>query len=350
MDANMSLNRSRDIREVIEKIARMEFRPRYPLGVCGDFLEERLFNMGSLKMLLHALPSLTGRGNPYPSCCRGLFLEADDGTPLPAVISLKEGEVRPGVVLVHGFLQAKYCAFYAMLLRLFFERRGYDVLAFDMRGWGESQHHSDALPTACWKEAVDIQAAVRYRGGLPQVSSGGVLGYSCGCMSVLRAVSLPPPQQHISGGALGLCGAVYDFAAWAEFASDLTDLNNLLLMLRYGIYLPVFLIKGRGRFLTPVGLMKRTPRLAGMDGKEMSGMGSPGRHIQDANVPALFFHGEGEPLVPPSMARRLQEAEQGNPLVRIEPNPGGHAFFTRAKDWMKTAVRTFFDHWAQGRV
>jgi len=342
-----SSNRSHAMEEVIEAIDQVEFRPRYPLARIGDFFEEHLFYMGFHKMLLYAMPSLTVRGNPYPPYCRELVLEASDGAPLPAIIALKDGEVRPGVVLVHGFLQAKFCDFYAMLLRLFHEKWGYNVMVFDMRGWGESQRYSAALPTGCWKEAEDIQAAARYLGGLPEVSRVGVLGYSYGCMSVLRAVSFPSEKQHITGGAMGFCGAVYNFAEWAEFASDLTNVNNLLPMLRYGIYMPMFFIKGKGRYVTPVGLMKRSERIEGISWKEMSESGSPGRHIRDANVPTLAFHGEGDPLVPASMARRLQDAAQGNPLVRIELKPGGHAFFLRDKDWMKTVIRTFFDHWAR---
>src|SRR5262249_39461113 len=73
-----------------------------------------------------------------------------DGVPLVARWN-GQRYPRPGVVLVHGFIQSKDHKFIVELAEMF-SRNGWSVLAFDLRDHGETRQASKAPFTNGWKE------------------------------------------------------------------------------------------------------------------------------------------------------------------------------------------------------
>jgi dienelactone hydrolase len=78
---------------------------------------------------------------------------------------LRPGERRGGIVLCHGYTGVKdlYLPDNARVLN----DAGYVAMGFDYKGWGDSEGPRSRL--APWSRVADVQAALTYLGGLPEV-------------------------------------------------------------------------------------------------------------------------------------------------------------------------------------
>ena len=107
-----------------------------------------------------------------------LFLPAD----------LKQGEVRAGVVLCHGYTGVKdlYLPDNAAVLN----EAGYVVLTFDYKGWGKSEGARSRL--APFSRMADVLAAVTFLGIQGEVDKTriGIYGTSYGCATVVYAAAI----------------------------------------------------------------------------------------------------------------------------------------------------------------
>ena len=114
---------------------------------------------------------------------RDVVFPAADGTELSGWYV--PGRGRAAVVLAHGSHGSREAvrSHLMMLVEL-----GYGVLAFDARGHGESSGDPNALG---WRGDADVEGAVRFLRGLPEVDPNrvGVLGLSMGGEEALRAAA-----------------------------------------------------------------------------------------------------------------------------------------------------------------
>ncbi len=98
---------------------------------------------------------------------------------------LQPGETRAGIVLCHGYTGVKdlYLPDNARVLN----QAGYVVLAFDYKGWGDSEGSKSRL--APYSRVYDVLAAVTFLGSLPQVDEEaiGIYGTSYGGATVVWA-------------------------------------------------------------------------------------------------------------------------------------------------------------------
>lgn len=101
---------------------------------------------------------------------------------------LKQGEVRAGVVLCHGYTGVKdlYLPDNAVVLN----EAGYVVLTFDYKGWGKSEGARSRL--APFSRMADVLAAVTFLGIQDEVDKTriGIYGTSYGCATVVYAAAI----------------------------------------------------------------------------------------------------------------------------------------------------------------
>lgn len=101
---------------------------------------------------------------------------------------LKDGEVRAGVVLCHGYTGVKglYLPDNAAVLN----QAGYVVLTFDYKGWGKSEGERSRL--APFSRMADVLAAVTFLGIQGEVDKAriGIYGTSYGCATVVYAAAI----------------------------------------------------------------------------------------------------------------------------------------------------------------
>ena len=101
---------------------------------------------------------------------------------------LGAGDKRAGVVLCHGYTGIKdlYLPDNARVLT----EAGYVVLAFDYKGWGDSEGSRSRL--APYSRVADVQAALTFLGSLPEVDAGrlGIYGTSYGGATVVWVAAI----------------------------------------------------------------------------------------------------------------------------------------------------------------
>jgi len=103
---------------------------------------------------------------------------------------LRPGERRAGIVLCHGYTGVKdlYLPDNAGVLN----DAGYVAMAFDYKGWGDSEGPRSRL--APWSRVADVQAALTYLGALPEVDPRrlGIYGTSYGGATVVWVAAIDP--------------------------------------------------------------------------------------------------------------------------------------------------------------
>lgn len=103
---------------------------------------------------------------------------------------LRPGERRGGIVLCHGYTGVKdlYLPDNACVLN----DAGYVAMAFDYKGWGDSEGPRSRL--APWSRVADVQAALTYLGALPEIDPGrlGIYGTSYGGATVVWVAAIDP--------------------------------------------------------------------------------------------------------------------------------------------------------------
>lgn len=172
-------------------------------------------------------------------------------------------------------------------------RQGHTVLAFDLRGAGES---GGARFTLGVREVHDVAGAVDFleqRG----LAAGGVnlLGYSMGAATSL-----------LEGAEDRRVRAIAEDAGYADLG-DILDVQ-------------VPKASGLPRFFTPGTLLMARP-LLGLDAnriRPIEGLAA----LADRGVPLLVIHGEDDPLIPVRHGRRLAAAYGAGAETLFVPGAG----------------------------
>ena len=231
------------------------------------------------------------------------MLTTSDGVELAARSWSATGEPRASVVLVHGLAATKdNPELVAVAVAL--QERGFDVLAYDARGHGES----GGICTLGDLERYDVAAAVAHarHGGLPVV----VVGASMGGIAVLRHAADDPDLAGVV--------TVSSPADWRLHRSPGTLLLTGMIRTRPGRAFAARLFRVR---LSPHWSNPESPRtLAGR-----------------VRSPLAVVHGERDRFIPTREAAGLFSARGGERRLFLVPRMG-HAFHPEAVPVISEAV------------
>ncbi len=196
----------KSVREMGEMLREIPFRPRRPylLALADAYAPD--FSRISMDLA----GSRPEGPHPYPDIFEKVVFPSLDDTPLVGVLGLhRDGVRRPGVVFCHGFHGSKNKNYIMEAALKAFSEWDYNVLALDLRDFGESRDLSHAPSTGGWKEGQDVLGACRFLGQKDEVTSVAAVGYSLGASAVLNAAHQDELYSYITGGVL----------AWSGFAS-----------------------------------------------------------------------------------------------------------------------------------
>lgn len=343
-----ALYSEKSLGDILRELKRLPFKPR-PLG--GRASTILGFAPDALPMLLDTRKKTACLLYPYPRGWKKVEFTSRDGTPLAGMLALHgDGRPRPGIVFCHGIFGSKNQNYIRGVAIKAFRDWGYNVLAMDLRGHGESQRLSDAFLTGGWKEAEDIIGAARHLASYSRVTTVGVSGYSLGATSAMIAAALDG-GEHITGGVL----------AWNGFADQermISYVDRLPLPWQpFFLIWPVFkgctVLKARG-----LGADFRTFRQAfayacehryRLSEEEIYRRSSPKNHVAAIEVPTLHVHAADDPVIPLLEAEENRETAAGNPRFQVWVlERGGHCAFSMVdKGWYHRVLQDFFGFWAE---
>jgi len=231
------------------------------------------------------------------------MLTTSDGVELAARSWSATGDPRASVVLVHGLAATKdNPELVAVATSL--QQRGFDVLAYDARGHGESS----GICTLGDSERFDVAAAVAHarQSGLPVV----VVGASMGGIAVLRHAADDPSLAGVV--------TVSSPADWRLHGSPGTLALTGMIRTRLGRAFAARLFRVR---LSPHWTNPEPPRsLAGR-----------------VSSPLAIVHGERDRFIPAREAAGLFSANGGERRLFLVPRMG-HAFHPEAVPVIGEAV------------
>ncbi|MGV9197512.1 MAG: alpha/beta hydrolase [Promethearchaeia archaeon] len=145
--------------------------------------------------------------NPYT--IKEIDLESQDGTALKALELSKNKENAPGIVVAHGFCGNKQ---YMQPLSIELVKRGFTVVAIDLRGHGSSDGYLSGLRRSHENNPLigDMMAAVEYLEEMG-ISKIGLVGHSMGGRTSLL-VSEEYPDKIEAMVSIGMIGFDYNFS------------------------------------------------------------------------------------------------------------------------------------------
>lgn len=337
----------RSMEEVMASIRDIPFNPR----PYGGVLSTIIFALPDVyPMALAARSSTSGLLYRYPKPFKRLVVESEDGTPIQAVMALHPDErPRPALIMVHGLFGSKNIWFSQQVVLSAYYGWGYNVMAIDLRFFGESKKLSDAPGTGGWKEGQDILAAASYMKALPQVTSVAVMGGSYGGASAILA-SAQCGDNCLDGGVIAFC-PYGDTAKQVSFISTMPKLWEPYSSV-YPFFMACFQLTKAGKYQginTFEQFLKgySAPHY-GVSPEELIELSSPALHLDKVKVPTLIINTVDDPVIPVEQGYILQEAGKDNPYVDSVILPaGGHCgVVTVDRSWMSKTVRDFYNYWA----
>jgi len=341
---------SKDMSQVMQELKSIPFKPRLPFGGRVSTTVGWAFDV--TPMLLDTWKKTAGLLYPYPSYFKPVIFSSLDGTPLSGELALhNDGKARPGLVFCHGLLGSKNQNCIRKVSIAAYRKWGYNVLALDLRTFGQSRNLSGALPTGGKKEGEDIIAAARFLGSFAEVTTVGVSGYSMGAASTLVASGMDRGES-ITGGALAWSG-FSDTRRMIEFISKFP-----LPWQPYALVYPIFTIcfklkmldfqlKGFKDFVD--FFRYSSEEYYGVPEAEGYALASPMNYLDKIETPTIHIHAEDDPVVPVLEAEDnlAQAASNSNLDVWILPKGGHCSFGAVDPSWYENVLRAFFDAWAE---
>jgi predicted alpha/beta-fold hydrolase len=289
-------------------------------------------------------------GYRYPGQFKDHIVEGADGERIAASIALQEA-ARPSLIVVHGlFTNSRFDYVRQIAVRAFYEW-GFNVAALDLRSFGMTELTSPAPSTGGWKEGLDILALARYMKELGGTSVGA-LGISLGGSSVLNASDQEDTATALDGGILAVSPPAVPKLAWERLSEPVPRGHP-----RYPIHraFEAALISRirSGRWPPEAEDMLRAMEVVSapyykVDAEEIWTKSRGIDHVPAAKVPLLILHPEDDHIIKVEHARMLQQAANGNDLVRVWILPAGSHGLLEAADprWTHAVYRTFFERWA----
>jgi predicted alpha/beta-fold hydrolase len=289
-------------------------------------------------------------GYRYPGQFKDHIVEGADGERIAASIALQEA-ARPSLIVVHGlFTSSRFDYVRAIAVRAFYEW-GFNVAALDLRSFGMTELTSPAPSTGGWKEGLDILALARYMKELGGTSVGA-LGISLGGSSVLNACDQDDTPSALDGGILAVSPPAIPKLAWERLSEPVPRGHP-----RYPIHraFEAALISRirSGRWPAEAEDMLRAMEVVSapyykVDAEEIWTRSRGIDHVPGAKVPLLILHPEDDHIIKVDHARMLQQAANGNDLVRVWILRAGSHGLLEAADprWTHAVYRAFFERWA----
>lgn len=341
----------RSLSEVMRDVKCIPFEPR-PLG--GRTSTSLCFAVDVLPMFLDTKRRTAGFLYPYPRFFRPVVFPSLDGVPLAGELALHhDGGRRPGLVFCHGVFGSKNQNYIRSVAVKAFRDWGYNVLALDTRGFGESRRLSGAMVTGGWKEGEDVVGAARFLGAFSQVTTVGVSGYSMGAAAAMIAAGLDG-GEHITGGVMAWNGTSDTRFMIAHISKFPMPWQPFFTM--YPIFKACLVLKLRDwEGYTGVNDFRAMFSAAcgyyGIDEDEAYHRASPGSYVSGIHIPTVHVHAGDDPIVPVGQAEENKRKAEGNPhfdtwiLKR-----GGHCAFAGVDaEWYERVLREFFGAWADRR-
>jgi predicted alpha/beta-fold hydrolase len=347
-----SSDSGKNMTDVMLDLKAIPFNPR-PLG--GRTSTALVGLLDVLPMVLDTQRKTAGRIYPYPDPFRSVTFPSLDGTPLAGRLALHgDGKPRPGIVFCHGLLGNKNQTLVRNVAVKAFRDWDFNVLALDLRIFGESRLLSEALPTGGWKEAEDIIGAARLLGSFSEVTTVGVSGYSMGAGSTMVAAGMDG-GEFITGGAIAWNGfsdtrrMVEHISKapmpWEPFSVAYPLFQALFLLKRHDLGKEYAHIKNFGQIYSHACTHQYC-----LTEDEVYRRSSPKNYLDKVRIPTLHVHAVDDPIVPVLEAEDNARVAKDNPNVEVWIlKRGGHcawAFVDKA--WYGRVMRDFFNAWAPG--
>jgi predicted alpha/beta-fold hydrolase len=290
-------------------------------------------------------------GYRYPGQFKDHIVEGADGERIAASIALQEA-ARPSLIVIHGlFTSSRFDYVRQIAVRAFYEW-GFNVAALDLRSFGMTELTSPAPSTAGWKEGLDILAVARYMKELGGTSVGA-LGISLGGSSVLNASDQEDTATALDGGILAVSPPAVPKLAW-ERLSEPVPRGHPRYPLHRAFEAALISRVRSGRWPPEAEDMLRAMEVVSapyykVDAEEIWTNSRGIDHVPNAKVPLLILHPEDDHIIKVEHARMLQQAANGNDLVRVWILPAGSHGLLEAADprWTHAVYRTFFERWAR---
>lgn len=339
---------SRSMAEITEKLREVPFNPK-PYGGMTSTL---MFAMAdTIPMMLECRKSTCGMLYSYPEPFHKVIITSEDGTPISGMVAIHDdGRSRPALLMVHGLFGSKNIWFSQQVVLSAYYGWGYNVMAIDLRFFGESKIYSDAPGTGGWKEGQDIIAAVKFLKGHEEVTSVAVMGGSYGGASAMCAAYQSEPKGLIDGGII----------SWGGYGYTPDQVKYISTVPKpWEPFFPVYLYFMGCFSLTLGSKIKEFPQFEdflgkysavyyGVEPEEMHNRSSAALHFDEIQTPLLVINAEDDPVIPFDQAVMMAEKASDNPWIDVwHMHKGGHCgFVTVDKQWMSEICRGFFNYWA----
>jgi pimeloyl-ACP methyl ester carboxylesterase len=335
--------------DLMSDLKAIPFKPR-PLG--GRTSTALVGLLDVLPMVLDTQSRTAGKIYPYPNTFKSVTFPSLDDTPLAGKLAVHhDGKPRPGIVFCHGLLGNKNQTLIRNVAIKAFRDWDFNVLALDLRIFGESRLLSEALPTGGWKEAEDIIGAARLLGSFSEVTTVGVSGYSMGAGSTMVAAGMDS-GEFITGGVMAWNGysdtrrMVAHITRvpmpWEPFMVAYPLFQTLFLLKRHDLGKEYSHIKNFGQIYSHACSEQYC-----LTEDEVFTRSSPMNYLDKVQIPTLHVHAEDDPIVP------VREAEDNARIAKDNPNAevwilnrGGHCAWTFVDGaWYGRVLRDFFNAW-----
>lgn len=343
---------TRSMAGVMEALEAIPWNPKPYNGVTSTLL----FSMADvIPMMLECRKSTCGKVYAYPDPFRKVVIESGDGTPISGVVAIHDdGRPRPALLMTHGLFGSKSIWFSQQVILSAYYGWGYNVMAIDLRFFGESKLYSDAPGTGGWKEGQDIIAAVKYLKSHEEVTSVGVMGGSYGGASAMCAAYQSEPKDLIDGGIV----------SWGGYGYVPTQVKYISEVPRpWEPFFPIFLYFMSCYALTMGARVRDYSQFMdfitgysasyyGVEPEEILELSSAVLHFDEIATPLLIISADDDPVILSDQALLMEEKAEGNPWIEVWRQPrGGHcAFAVVEKEWMGSVVRNFYNYWAKPGV
>src|SRR3954449_4992792 len=289
-------------------------------------------------------------GYRYPGQFKDHIVEGADGERIAASIAVQEA-ARPGLIVVHGLFTSSRFDYVRQIAVRAFYMWGFNVAALDLRSFGMTELTSPAPSTGGWKEGLDILALASYMKELGSTSVGA-LGISLGGSSVLNASDQDATPTDLDGGILAVSPPAVPKEAWARLSEDVPRDHPRYLLHRAFEAALISRIRS-GRWPPEAEDMLQAMEVVSapyykVDAEEIWTNSRGIDHVPGTRVPLLVLHPEDDHIIKVDQARMLQQAANGNDLVRVWILRARSRGLLEAADprWTHAVYRAFFERWA----